>query len=170
MGRPVNREKRRNAAREVVLRAMKDGQTFKNMKSLRDLLAEESYEKDYSDDYFGALTNDDLGDLLCEAWSQMAKSSQTPGSPLPPVPMAPQASDGPGLFHTVGSHTIVGPGNSLTPAPSHQESDVLNDLGQSSIAVEEESVEEPCTDDVPDFEDDVSGPQTSVIIRFISCR
>ena len=141
----------------VIEQAMKDGQKLKSIKGLKAILAEESDRRDYTEDYFGALTTEDLASLLCQAVDSMATPSQVSGSPPPPVPMAPPVSDGPGLFQTVGPHTIFGPGSTLTPAPSQQESDGLKDLGQSSIGVEDEPVEEKCTEDVPDFEADVSG-------------
>jgi hypothetical protein len=162
MGKPVDREKRKKAARMVILRAWKDGQRLKNIKGLRELLAEETAEMDYPDEYVSALTPEDLTSLLCEAGDTMATPSHASGSPPPPVPMAPQVSAAPGLSHTVGPHTSIGPGNSLTPAPSQQDgqSQGLKDLGQSGVSVEEETVTERCMEDVPDFEQDVSGLQS----------
>jgi hypothetical protein len=158
MAKPANREKRKKAALQVILRAMKEGQKLKNINVIKRLLAEESEMMDYTDEYFGALTSEDLASLLCEAWDCMATSSEAGGSPPPPVPIAPPTSEGPGLFHIVGPHTTIGPGNALTPPPSQQESDGCKDLGPSNSDVEGESVEKRCTEDVPDFDDDVSEP------------
>jgi hypothetical protein len=162
MGKPIDRERRKNAARKVILRALEDGQKLKSIQGLRDLLAEETEEMNYPDEYFSALTIEDLASLLCQAVDSVAMLSHAPGSPPPPVPMVPQVSDAPGLSHTVGPQTSIGPGNTLTPAPSQRDgqSEGLKDLGQSGVGVEEATVEERCKEDVPDFEEDVSGSQS----------
>jgi hypothetical protein len=155
MGKPIDKEKRKNAAREVILRAVKDGHKLRGLNGLKRLLAEESDRMDY-DGYFSVLDTEDLGDLLCEALNSMRTSSPAPESPLPPAPMAPQGGAALGLSH-VGPHTTIGPGNSLTPAPSQQEgqSEGLKDISQTCVGVEDETDEERRTEEAPEFDENV---------------
>jgi hypothetical protein len=157
MGKPVDKEKRRKAARKVVARALEDGQRLKNVKGLRDLLAEEIDELNLPEDHFSVLTVDDLASLLCEALDNIAPQAHAVGSPPPPVPIAPQNDSALGLSH-VGPHTTIGPGNILTPAPSQQEGqgDGHKDPCETCVGVDDETDEERCTEEVPQFEENVS--------------
>src|ERR1700712_3538293 len=139
MGRPVDKEKRKKAARAVIRRALDDGRKLKGLKGLRELLEEETEEMDYPIEYFSALSDADLAGLVCEA-VDIARPSPISSSPYPPAPMAPQVDGATlGVASTLGPNTQVGPGNTLTPAPSQQDgrSEGLKGPGQSDVDIEE---------------------------------
>jgi hypothetical protein len=101
--------------------------------------------------------------LVCEA-VDIAAPSQISSSPPPPAPMVPRVDGAtPGVARTMGPNTRIGPGNTLTPAPSqqHGRSEDHKGPGQSDVDIEEAAVEERCMEDIPDFEEDVSGSLAS---------